>query len=564
MGMGMAWKLDLKKYADENTIFKGTEFYQRFGISSCERMRMLDGTWHIQGKAIDDFQFVNHPWVKVAAGEDTVEGFGCDCGPGRSRRQLCEHCIALCLRYGAEVDFDFEEPPQPEIPTPIPEPPVVPTPEEPEESWPPEEPEEIPILPEEPEEEPEEEEEKPEETVEEPAEEDPQQIPATMEILFGHNQETEEPVLWCPNDTEQVLHTNMGIIGTMGTGKTQFTKSLVTQVYREMDKNYGGNPIGILIFDYKGDYNETKQDFVAATKARVLKPYRLPYNPLALHRTKAFKPLLPLHTANEFKDTICKIYKDLGPKQQQLLLSCIMKAYERQGIDPADPGTWDRVAPTFDQVYRVFEAETVGRPVDSLNAAMNKIYQFCLFEGNPRRAMTLERLLRGVVVIDLSGYDSDIQNLIVAITLDQFYAQMQKIGSSSTDGRYRQLRNFILVDEADGFMSQGFPSLRKIMKEGREFGVGMILSTQSLSHFMGGDDNYSRYVLTWVVHNVNDLKQKDVEYVFRLQPKSPEIARYYAMIRGLHKHESVVKLNNDLPVQIQDKAFWQLYRELNP
>lgn len=102
------------------------------------------------------------------------------------------------------------------------------------------------------------------------------------------------------------------------------------------------------------------------------------------------------------------------------------------------------------------------------------------------------------------------------------------------------------------------------MKEGREFGVGMILSTQSLSHFMGGDDNYSRYVLTWVVHNVNDLKQKDVEHIFRLQPKSPEIARYYTMIRGLHKHESVVKLNDALPARIHDKAFWQLYRELNP
>lgn len=562
--MGMAWKLDLKKYADETTIFRGTEFYQRFGISSCEKMRLLDGGWHIQGKAIDEFQFVNHPWVKAADGEDVLTGFGCDCGPGRSRRQLCEHCVALCLRYGAEVDFCFEEPVPPE-PRPEPFVPIFaePVSEEPEEihvpsEEPQEEPEAFPLLPEETEEEP-------ETTLEEPAEaEEPEQIPVSMEILFGHTQEPEEPVLWCPNDTEQVLHTNMGIIGTMGTGKTQFTKSLVAQLCREMDKNYGGEPMGILIFDYKGDYNETKQDFVATTKARILKPYRLPYNPLALHRTKAYKPLLPLHTANEFKDTICKIYKDLGPKQQQLLLNCIMKAYERQGIDPADSRTWDRVAPTFDQVYRVFEEETVGRPVDSLNAAMNKIYQFCLFEGNPRRAMTLERLLRGVVVIDLSGYDSDIQNLIVAITLDQFYAQMQKIGSSATDGRYRQLRNFILVDEADGFMSQGFPSLRKIMKEGREFGVGVILSTQSLSHFTGGDDNYSRYVLTWVVHNVNDLKQKDVEYVFRLQPKSPEIPRYYAMIRELHKHESVVKLNNDLPVRIQDKAFWQLYREMNP
>ena len=162
----------------------------------------------------------------------------------------------------------------------------------------------------------------------------------------------------------------------------------------------------------------------------------------------------------------------------------------------------------------------------------------------------------------MSPMVSQIQSLIVAITLDQFYAQMQKNGSSRTDGRFRQIRSLILVDEADAFMRQGFPSLRKIMKEGREAGVGVILSTQSLTHFIGGEDDYSRYVLSWVVHNVSDLKQKDVEYVFKLQPKSPDILQQYSAIKKLGKHESVVKLANDPPTAIRDLAFWQLYQQL--
>ena len=56
----------------------------------------------------------------------------------------------------------------------------------------------------------------------------------------------------------KVFHTNTGIIGTMGTGKTQFTKSLITQLYREQRRNFDGSPMGILIFDYKGDYNSSK------------------------------------------------------------------------------------------------------------------------------------------------------------------------------------------------------------------------------------------------------------------------------------------------------------------
>lgn len=79
-----------------------------------------------------------------------------------------------------------------------------------------------------------------------------------------------------------------------------------------------------------------------------------------------------------------------------------------------------------------------------------------------------------------------------------------------------------LVDEADNFMSQDFTALKKILKEGREFGVGSTLSTQFQIHFGSSDDDYAKYILTWVVHNVADLKQADVDFVFNAQPKSKE------------------------------------------
>ena len=44
-----------------------------------------------------------------------------------------------------------------------------------------------------------------------------------MEILFGTDTVSGQKLFWMPNDTNQVFHTNTGIIGTMGTGKTQFT-----------------------------------------------------------------------------------------------------------------------------------------------------------------------------------------------------------------------------------------------------------------------------------------------------------------------------------------------------
>ena len=48
-----------------------------------------------------------------------------------------------------------------------------------------------------------------------------------MKILFGHGVIDGKPIYWFPNDTEKVMHPNTGIIGTMGTGKTQ----LLSQLY---------------------------------------------------------------------------------------------------------------------------------------------------------------------------------------------------------------------------------------------------------------------------------------------------------------------------------------------
>lgn len=383
-----------------------------------------------------------------------------------------------------------------------------------------------------------------------------------MKILFGKNDQDGKPVLWMPNDTSQLFHTNTGIIGTMGTGKTQFTKSLITQLYMQQKKNVDALDLGILIFDYKGDYNESKQDFVEMTNATILKPYHLPFNPLALVKSAVFKPLLPTHTANAFKDTISKVY-NLGPKQQAALLQCIMDTYTASGINPSDPSTWEEEAPTFDQVYQRYANDEEIKKGDSLAAALDKLHLFQIFESNPSSTKSLFEILSGVVVIDLSGYDSDIQSLIVAITLDLFYSQMQASGSSKMEGNYRQLTKMILVDEADNFMSEGFHTLKKILKEGREFGVGTILSTQFLKHFGNGDDDYSKYILTWIVHNVSDLKNSDVDFVFKTESKSQENQVLFNAIKGLTKHHSIVKIGNNKPVYVQDKAFWELYQELH-
>ncbi|EKA6050156.1 DNA phosphorothioation-dependent restriction protein DptH [Vibrio vulnificus] len=371
-----------------------------------------------------------------------------------------------------------------------------------------------------------------------------------LHVLFGHDALTNAPLNWEPTNTAKFMNTNTGIIGTMGTGKTQFTKSVITQLYRNQVDNVNSAPIGMLIFDYKSDYVDDK--FLDATHAKKYKLFRLPYNPLSLYGDT---PMLPIHTAAGFSETMSRAY-GLGKKQQLRLENLILESYAAAGIHPEDPTTWSRPAPTIDDVWALFlEQEKVEE--DSLYAALSKLARFKIFESEPEKMTSLYELVDGITVVELAGYPSEIQNLVVALTLDLFYSQMQKKGKPDVVGDFRQITKMILVDEADNFMSQNFPSLRKILKEGREYGVGVILSTQDITHFQTGENDYSSYVLTWVIHRVAKIRPQELKAMFGVNDKNDQ-ERLMETINKLDKHYSLYIDGAKQIQKMRDRAFWEL------
>lgn len=382
-------------------------------------------------------------------------------------------------------------------------------------------------------------------------------LPETpMYIKFGTNTITENEVLWYLTDSNKVTNTNTGIIGVPGTGKTQFTKSVITQMVKNYVNNVNSTPIDILIFNYKAeDYLDEK--FVKATNAKIYEPYHLPFNPLALFGKK---PLLPVHTANLFKTTLSKAFR-LGPVQQSNLNRIIYETYESRGIEKANMSTWDNLSPTINDLWEVYNSEEKPQ-IDSLYAALEKLSSFEIFEPDSSKTKSLFDMMDGVTVINIAQYDPDIQNLIVAITLDIFYTQMQVKGASKQKDGFRELTRMILVDEADNFMSQDFESLRKILKEGREFGVGTILSTQQLTHFKTAENDYTDNILSWIIHKVDKLKSKDVEAIFNTSTKQ-ESDQLMNQIRQIENFHSLY-VDGKKEIQVMhDYAFFQLMKELD-
>lgn len=373
-----------------------------------------------------------------------------------------------------------------------------------------------------------------------------------LRIRVGESVMTQQALYWEPTNTARFMNSNSGIIGTMGTGKTQFTKSVIGQLVHNQSQNVNGAPIGMLIFDYKSDYVD--EAFVHATGAKKYQLSKLPYNPLSLFGDT---PMLPLHTAAGFAETMARAY-GLGAKQQLKLENLIIACYASAGIYPEDTSSWSNAAPTIEDVWKLFLSQDKVDE-DSLYAALSKLARFKIFEPDASKTGSLYDLISGVTVVELAGYPSEIQNLVVALTLDLFYAQMQKRGKPQVVGDFRQITKMILVDEADNFMSQNFLALRRILKEGREYGVGVILSTQDITHFKTAENDYSTYILSWFVHRVSQIKNADVKSIFNKDDKADQETLMEA-IRRLDKHYSLY-IDGEKHIQkMRDTTFWELFQ----
>lgn len=370
---------------------------------------------------------------------------------------------------------------------------------------------------------------------------------APMQILLGSQRDADGAWLtWSPNDTEQVLNPNMAILGTMGTGKTQLTRSLLHQVGRASG-NVGGVPPRFLVFDYKGDYSAP--DFVEAVGATVWRAHQLPFQPLELlfpegDRDRVHLPVF--HTAQAFAESLSRA-ASLGEVQRNRLQDLVLEAYAASGIRDDERESWSLPPPSVQQVTRAFFLKEKLRR-DRLYGVLRELEASELYHpgtpGESPRGRLLEQLAP-VTVVDLKGgISASLQKLTVATLLERVFAEVQLLGDSRLGGlgrSLRELRLFLLVDEADEFMQAEFPVLRRLLKEGRSYGLGVLLSTQYLRHFSTRREAYAENFSTWILHRFPGLKNSQIQTVFGVTGSKAQEA-FRKRLGSCEKHQSLVRI----------------------
>ena len=372
---------------------------------------------------------------------------------------------------------------------------------------------------------------------------------ASVRVRLGTHLKTKEPVYWLPEDTRYPAAANLAVVGGGKTGNTQMLCSAAIQLLRQ--KKQAGESLGLLLVDGLDDYSDSRGNFLELTDARPLRLHKLPFHPLNLSGLEQ-KPQLHTHMAMVFADTLARAY-GLSPLEKSTLVQAVIAAYASAGIT-SDPLTWDRKAPGLEDVCEEYRARPQGQRSDTVTHILDTLSAMELFDAEAAEKPPLLDLLRGTVVLDMSGYPEALKHFVLGVILETIWAQIP----SRQRTLERKLQHMILIDHADRLLSAGSPGLEGLLTQGWEYGVGLMFSAQSMELFQAEAFDCRKWLRAWVLHNVADLQKKDLEFLLQMDIPDSELERLYQESRSLRKLHSLIFLDTEDPVLAEDLPYFEI------
>lgn len=291
----------------------------------------------------------------------------------------------------------------------------------------------------------------------------PKQATASVErILLGvDSRNPSQSIYWEFGDPE-LENRHMLIFGGSGSGKTYAIQCLLLELAKQ------GQHAAII--DYTDGFLPSHLDkvFVQRTSptTHVLVQNPFPINPfLRLSREEPGIGILqdqPHNVASRVSDVFCSVY-DVGDVQR----AALAKHIENGLISGLDFGLEELLASLSD--------DEEAPPTLALKIA--ELVKQKPFANSSESGW--RQLFEGPVpihILQLTNLSKDIQRLIAEFALWDFFAYATRHG-----GKNKPLP--IVLDEMQNLDHRTDRALDKLLREGRKFGVGMVLATQTISNF---------------------------------------------------------------------------------
>jgi len=278
-----------------------------------------------------------------------------------------------------------------------------------------------------------------------------------LSILLGSNSASN--VYWTPA-TER--NWSIAIVGSAGTGKTQTLKGILYEL-KKYDVPY-------LLFDFRNDYSErgsTTSEF-----GKILDLNKISINPFEIDASNT-----PRDQKFQVSDIIDLVYK-VGNRQISYVRQAIQRAYQNKGILDENQESWLKPAPTFTDVQHALQTiadegtSEVRNSVNGIFARLDPIFEYQIFSGTTT-IIPFEELIKGQTIINLGILPNDnLKAIVCEFMLRKLRYYLYSLSES------RDPRLFAVIDEAHRLKYERDTSAGTLLKEGRKYGIGLVLATQ--------------------------------------------------------------------------------------
>lgn len=359
--------------------------------------------------------------------------------------------------------------------------------------------------------------------------------PAIAPILLGNDVETGEPVFWNPDPASGITNPHVLVLGESGSGKTYAISCLLAEL-----ANQG---IVSIVFDYGQGFTAKSlpEGFTEVVRLVEIEAARdgIDLNPLEIFPTDAHGPI---NVAQRIADTFARVYPKIGVQQHSVLRKAVLEVLADAGIAADDAETWNQPLPPFRAVHEMLTlyAGLTGTPQSRYASAVASHVSTLFFFNTLRptgRKLAWEEILRkraGVVVVQLKGLEVSLEKAITEFALWNFIGFVESRGPGA-------LRCFVVLDEAHKLAFGPGTPVEKLLREGRKFGMGLILASQQPDDF---DATAFSNTATKCIFQINDERMQIARLISRKARNSLNLPVVGATLSKLPRGHAFCVIDN--------------------
>ncbi len=289
---------------------------------------------------------------------------------------------------------------------------------------------------------------------------DEQMSTGTGEIVIPLGDASGASIEWTPS-TKGSPH--LFILGIPGQGKSW----TITRILCELAEQH----VSAMVLDFHGQFADPEGTYMQIIHPSVLDAAKgLPFSPFECTREEGMGSWKA--TSYALADIFTYV-TGLGMAQRDVVQTAIQDAYRAHGFEDGD--ATDLEYPTPQEVLKRIEQKEQMRHVSNVSARCRPLLEMDLFRPVKDAPDMLSSIRQGLVIDLHNLYAETLQLAAGAFVLRKLYRDM------FTWGYADRIRLAIVLDEAHRLARD--VTLPKIMKEGRKFGIAVVVASQGMGDF---------------------------------------------------------------------------------